>query len=231
MDSLGNASYKRQLSNPIREFLTYEWKEKKGSQISFKDKKQMRDFFPHVPNQTNSSDCGLFVLEYIEQFLSKPDYLVKKLFKDPKKALIDWFPVAEAKYKRLPIRNLILSLISPEMADKLKTLIKDDKESDDERDEIGMDCDFINDKDSDYVDKDSIEELSSDESNKHRTRSTTSKSMKICKTPPKDSNTIDLVESNEDICSQVSKSISYDSVVINDDEIGLSSSQSKRFFF
>jgi hypothetical protein len=103
------------------------------------------------------------------------------------------------------------------MAHKLKTLIKDDKESDDERDEIGMDCDFINDKDSDYVDKESIEELSSDESHKHRTRSTTSKSMKMSETLLKDSNTIDLVESNEDICSQLTKSISCDSVVINDE--------------
>lgn len=141
MDSLGNASYKRQLSQPIRDFLSHEWKHRMGSDLSFKLKNQIKDFFPRVPNQTNSSDCGLFVLEYIEQFLKNPDILVKKVFENPKQAFVDWFDTEVAKSKRQIIRALIISKVSDtseQLAEKLETLIDDSKESDNE-DELAMD--------------------------------------------------------------------------------------------
>jgi len=220
MDSLGNASYKRQLSNPIKEFLTYEWNEKKGSEASFKTRGLMRDFFPRVPNQTNSSDCGLFVLEYIEQFLKNPDYLVGKVFANQKTAFLDWFPTANAKNKRQPIRSLILELVPKEIASKLQVLIKDEKDSDDEdlNDEIGMEIDR---NDDDYEDEQDCEQLSFNELKIHRTRSTTSKSIKVSETSRPDRNTIDLEESDEHNEKQVSKSSSSESVLINDDESGL----------
>ena len=68
MDSLGGSRGKYRLSDPIRHFLTYEWKLKHGSEKSF-TKDMMPDYHPRVPYQTNTSDCGLYVLQYVETFL------------------------------------------------------------------------------------------------------------------------------------------------------------------
>ena len=141
MDSLGNASHKKSLSQPIRDFLSLEWKSTHGFELSFRNKPLnlgrpvMRDFTPHVPNQNNSSDCGLFVLEYVEQFVIEPDDLVKKITEDPKTSsigIVDWFDPKSVKNKRQEIRNLILEMVSPEVKERLETLIDDSKLSDTE---------------------------------------------------------------------------------------------------
>ncbi|CAG2171121.1 unnamed protein product, partial [Oppiella nova] len=131
MDSLGNANYKRPLSLPIREFLAYEWLSKKGIELSFKSKTILRDYTPQVPNQTNSSDCGLFVLEYIQQFLKAPTEALQKLVSSPKKGLTDWFDTHEVKSKRVIIRSLIMDRVDePELRARLELLVDDSKESD-----------------------------------------------------------------------------------------------------
>lgn len=146
MDSLGNGGLKKSLSTPIKEFLSLEWKSKYDFEVNFKLAKTMRDFAPHVPIQNNSSDCGLFVLEYVEQFLKKtedtsPDILVSKLFGTRKYGLLDWFEAESVKPKRQAIRALILNKVSPELKERLETLIDDSKLSDNEDfDEIGLEA-------------------------------------------------------------------------------------------
>lgn len=39
----------------------------------------MPHYHPNVPKQTNGTDCGLFLLENVEGFLSKPDFVLKDL--------------------------------------------------------------------------------------------------------------------------------------------------------
>ncbi|CAG2109746.1 unnamed protein product [Medioppia subpectinata] len=136
MDSLGNASYKKPLSEPIRDFLTYEWKAKKGSDvIAFKNRNKFRDYAPKVPVQTNSSDCGLFVLEYIKEFLKSPDDLAPKLM-DYRKGLKKWFASEGIKANRAAIRLLVLQRVANEtIRQSLEDMIDDSKDSDDDDDE------------------------------------------------------------------------------------------------
>jgi len=54
----------------VHRYLQIEWDEKKAAELgprSF-DKPTMKGATPACPQQCNSSDCGVFVLQYIESF-------------------------------------------------------------------------------------------------------------------------------------------------------------------
>lgn len=68
MDSLGVIGGRNKMSEPFRNFLKFEWQTKKGNCKNF-TKNVMPEFFPTVPLQTNNSDCGLFLVHYVENFL------------------------------------------------------------------------------------------------------------------------------------------------------------------
>jgi sentrin-specific protease 7 len=70
MDSLGAASGRYKLGEPLRHFLSKEWESKKKVEPKVFTKTVMPDYYVSVPCQTNSSDCGLFVLQYVESFLN-----------------------------------------------------------------------------------------------------------------------------------------------------------------
>lgn len=48
-------------------YLEVEWEVKKGTQRSF-GKDLMKGSSPRVPQQDNFSDCGVYVLQYVESF-------------------------------------------------------------------------------------------------------------------------------------------------------------------
>lgn len=48
-------------------YLEVEWEVRKGSQRSF-GKDVMKGSSPRVPQQDNFSDCGVYVLQYVESF-------------------------------------------------------------------------------------------------------------------------------------------------------------------
>lgn len=48
-------------------YLEVEWEVRKGSQRSF-GKEVMKGSSPRVPQQDNFSDCGVYVLQYVESF-------------------------------------------------------------------------------------------------------------------------------------------------------------------
>lgn len=50
-----------------RRYLEVEWEVRKGSQRSF-GKEVMKGSSPRVPQQDNFSDCGVYVLQYVESF-------------------------------------------------------------------------------------------------------------------------------------------------------------------
>ena len=63
-----------------------------------------------VPQQQNFTDCGLFLLQYVEQFFKDP----LKDFRIPIKTLSKWFHQDIVTRKREDVANLIKSLMKRE---------------------------------------------------------------------------------------------------------------------
>uniref|UniRef100_A0A7M4FZX8 Sentrin-specific protease 6 n=1 Tax=Crocodylus porosus TaxID=8502 RepID=A0A7M4FZX8_CROPO len=103
MDSLRGPS-RSNVVKTLREYLEVEWEVRKGSKRSF-SKDVMKGSNPKVPQQNNFSDCGVYVLQYVESFFENPILN----FELPMN-LMDWFPRPRMKTKREEIRNIILKL-------------------------------------------------------------------------------------------------------------------------
>ncbi|XP_050028116.1 uncharacterized protein [Dermacentor andersoni] len=106
LDSLrGGLCGRSRIVTTLREYLTEEWKAKKRTQLSF-CYGNMHGYTPRTPQQGNYSDCGVYLLQYVESFLEKPPSAG-----DPVKLeLGDWFPEGLVAQKRAAIRDLILNL-------------------------------------------------------------------------------------------------------------------------
>ncbi|XP_063168985.1 sentrin-specific protease 6 isoform X2 [Candoia aspera] len=103
MDSL-RGPCRSNVVRTLREYLEVEWEVRKGSRRSF-SKDVMKGSNPKVPQQNNFSDCGVYVLQYVESFFETPILS----FELPMN-LTDWFPRPRMKTKRDEIRNIILNL-------------------------------------------------------------------------------------------------------------------------
>ncbi|XP_073080451.1 sentrin-specific protease 6 isoform X2 [Manis javanica] len=103
MDSLRGPS-RSNVVKILREYLEVEWDVKKGSKRSF-SKDAMKGSNPKVPQQDNFSDCGVYVLQYVESFFENPILN----FELPMN-LANWFPPSRMRTKREEIRNIILKL-------------------------------------------------------------------------------------------------------------------------
>ncbi|XP_075857332.1 sentrin-specific protease 7 isoform X3 [Microcebus murinus] len=66
LDSLKAASIQNTVQN-LREYLEVEWEVKRKTHREF-SKTNMVDLCPKVPKQDNSSDCGVYLLQYVESF-------------------------------------------------------------------------------------------------------------------------------------------------------------------
>ncbi|XP_068763244.1 sentrin-specific protease 7 isoform X8 [Struthio camelus] len=88
----------------LREYLEAEWEAKRKTHREF-SKSTMVDFCPRVPKQDNSSDCGVYLLQYVESFFQNPI----DNFEQPMH-LEKWFPRQVIRSKREEIRDLILQL-------------------------------------------------------------------------------------------------------------------------
>ncbi|XP_072264640.1 sentrin-specific protease 6 isoform X2 [Pyxicephalus adspersus] len=111
MDSLRGPS-RSTVVKTLREYLEVEWEVKKGTKRSF-SKEVMKGSNPRVPQQNNFSDCGVYILQYVESFFENP---IQSF--DLPMNLTDWFPQQRMKTKREEIRNLILSLQERQSKDK-----------------------------------------------------------------------------------------------------------------
>ncbi|XP_066097773.1 sentrin-specific protease 7 isoform X2 [Saccopteryx bilineata] len=103
LDSLKAASIQNTAQN-LREYLEVEWEVKRKTHREF-SKTNMVDLCPKVLKQDNSSDCGVYLLQYVESFFKDP--IVN--FELPIH-LDKWFPRHVIKTKREDIRELILKL-------------------------------------------------------------------------------------------------------------------------
>ena len=66
------------------------------------------DFQAIVPRQQNTSDCGLFVLEYLESFCKDSTRFIQSLFK--RNHFVDWFPLSMINNKRVMLINIIIRI-------------------------------------------------------------------------------------------------------------------------
>ncbi|XP_056304112.1 sentrin-specific protease 7b isoform X2 [Danio aesculapii] len=103
MDSL-KLSYHQRTYTLLREYLQVEWEVRKGSCRSFNNE-SMSGSLCRVPLQDNSSDCGLYLLQYVESFLQNPvvDFALPL-------RLDQWFPRSQVRKKREDLRELVLLL-------------------------------------------------------------------------------------------------------------------------
>ncbi|NWY33210.1 SENP7 protease, partial [Pheucticus melanocephalus] len=103
LDSLKACSVQKTVQ-VLREYLEVEWEAKRKTRREF-SKSTMIDLCPRVPKQDNSSDCGVYLLQYVESFFQNP--IVN--FEQPLH-LENWFPRQLIRNKREEIRDLILQL-------------------------------------------------------------------------------------------------------------------------
>ncbi|XP_029984460.1 sentrin-specific protease 6 isoform X2 [Sphaeramia orbicularis] len=111
MDSLRGPA-RSTVVKTLREYLEVEWEVRKSTQRSF-GKDVMKGSSPRVPQQDNFSDCGVYVLQYVESFFENPI----PSFHLPMN-LSDWFPQQRMKTKREEIRELILKIQAQQELDK-----------------------------------------------------------------------------------------------------------------
>lgn len=67
-DSLAGASRSRVVAT-LRDYLTCEYKVKMAQEKIY-DRDSIKGACPKVPQQNNFTDCGLYVLQYVEQFFN-----------------------------------------------------------------------------------------------------------------------------------------------------------------
>ncbi|XP_076603385.1 uncharacterized protein LOC143330586 isoform X2 [Chaetodon auriga] len=103
MDSLKRSLHER-VFKLLRDYLESEWEVRRGSSRDF-GPDHMQSSHCHVPLQDNSSDCGLYLLQYVESFLKDP-----VVHFDLPLHLVRWFPRQQVRRKRDEIRDLVLHL-------------------------------------------------------------------------------------------------------------------------
>ena len=124
----------------LREYLTCEWKTKMvkaGKEERVFNKDNMPGGSPKVQQQPNFSDCGIYLLQYVESFFKDPirDYTL------PIKSLTQWFTKEEVEGKRNNIAQLIRELAADQNPGKefnypsLNFFNPPEEESEDDEDE------------------------------------------------------------------------------------------------
>jgi hypothetical protein len=92
----------------LREYLQEEWNVRKAAHDG--PREFTKDSCPganvRCPQQTNFSDCGVYVLQYAESFFKSP--VINFAF--PFVSLLDWFPEELVLKKRDELRQLVLNL-------------------------------------------------------------------------------------------------------------------------
>jgi Ulp1 family protease len=75
----------------LREYLFAEAKSKRGIEINKSLVKGMTA--KEIPQQPNFSDCGLYLLAYVEKFVQDPDLFCRKLLRKDMRVKEDWPPL------------------------------------------------------------------------------------------------------------------------------------------
>ncbi|XP_017863621.1 PREDICTED: sentrin-specific protease 6 isoform X3 [Drosophila arizonae] len=118
-DSLAGASRSRVVAT-LRDYLTCEYKVKKpDAQAHVFNKDNMPGHCVKVPQQNNFTDCGLYLLQYVEQFFKDPI----KDYRLPIKQLTNWFDYLTVTKKREDIAQLIQQLMDENNAHQTRLIL------------------------------------------------------------------------------------------------------------
>ncbi|EEP79049.1 predicted protein [Uncinocarpus reesii 1704] len=121
-DSLGCS--RSPTSRTLREYLEEEAKSKRAVDIDVKEVKGMTA--KQIPLQPNFSDCGLYLLAYLEKFVQDPDSFVKKLLQREMDAKNDW-PNLRSGVLRRRLRGFLDQLYEEESGKQDGPLLVDSK--------------------------------------------------------------------------------------------------------
>jgi len=117
LDSLEDGMKDEVVAN-LREYLACEWRERmvvgQGQGVRLFQQSAMPHFCPDIPQQPNLTDCGLYLLEYVEAFFRSPiqDFSV------PIASLASWFTADQVQGKRESIAALIRRLATEQSPEK-----------------------------------------------------------------------------------------------------------------
>ncbi|XP_060767692.1 sentrin-specific protease 7b [Neoarius graeffei] len=114
MDSL-KLSYHNHIYTLLQEYLQVEWEVRRGTPRVF-NKDSIKGSHCKVPLQDNSSDCGLYLLQYVESFLQNP-----VIHFDLPLRLERWFPRQQVRRKRAELRELVLQLYQDRVGGALRS--------------------------------------------------------------------------------------------------------------
>jgi len=103
-DSLKTGNSMPKYCRIVRNYLQEAYKKVKDAEIKI-DAKLVPSIKVQTPQQTNNTDCGVFLLHYAEKFSEVPFW--KRFDADRRK---DWFNLSEIRKKRKNIREIILNL-------------------------------------------------------------------------------------------------------------------------
>ncbi|XP_037319101.2 sentrin-specific protease 7 isoform X2 [Pungitius pungitius] len=112
MDSL-KLSCHENVCRLLRDYLQVEWEVRRGTPPRLFTSDSMRSSSCRVPQQDNSSDCGVYLLQYAESFLQNP-----VVHFDLPLRLERWFPRQQVRQKREEIRTLIMTMHRGQMGEK-----------------------------------------------------------------------------------------------------------------
>ncbi|XP_043281309.1 uncharacterized protein [Venturia canescens] len=115
-DSLAGASRSRVVAT-LRDYLSCEHVAKVGTEKVF-SKDTIKGSSPKVPQQSNFTDCGLYLLQYVESFFQDPI----KNYTLPIKTLKTWFEEIVVTRKREELAKLLVRLMNQTKGDKTITL-------------------------------------------------------------------------------------------------------------
>lgn len=104
LDSLGQT--RSGAVRALKDWLSAEGKAKRGMEAVITEK----GYYPkcsQIPTQDNWSDCGVFLLGYVEKFFKDPDTFKCRLLAGEMSAETDW-PELEPKQMRTSMRNVIV---------------------------------------------------------------------------------------------------------------------------
>ncbi|XP_046749761.1 uncharacterized protein LOC124413272 isoform X4 [Diprion similis] len=111
-DSLAGASRSRVVAT-LRDYLSCEYLAKMGTEQVF-SKDTIKGASPKVPQQSNFTDCGVYVLQYVESFFSNPI----KNYTLPIKTLKQWFEEIIVTRKREELSKLLVRLMNATKGDR-----------------------------------------------------------------------------------------------------------------
>ena len=115
LDSLEDGMKDEVVAN-LREYLACEWRERmvvgQGQGVRLFQQSSMPHFCPDIPQQPNLTDCGLYLLEYVEAFFRTPiqDFSV------PIASLASWFTADQVEITSAKTSVIVPLLLIPPSA-------------------------------------------------------------------------------------------------------------------